>query len=178
VGGWDCQNREDNFYVDLDGDGVKEVVSAINGSWNRVTVWDSAGTPLYNAQFGPGDNAPRANLRAMDVADLDGNGQQEIVVATSAGLVVVLDHQCRKLWAQALPSPPTVLRVVKPATGLPWIVVGCEDGTVVFLDGQGEWLRRGRVSGRPVAIEALESPTGPLAVLVTGQGEVTGFSVG
>ncbi|MBU0610847.1 MAG: hypothetical protein KKI08_23410, partial [Armatimonadetes bacterium] len=45
VGGWDCMNREDNFRVDLDGDGKPEIVSAINGTWNRVTIYSEQGAP-------------------------------------------------------------------------------------------------------------------------------------
>ncbi len=58
VSGWDSQNREDNFYADLEGDGMREVISAINGSWNRVGVWRADGAPLFNAQFGPGASNP------------------------------------------------------------------------------------------------------------------------
>ena len=41
VGGWSSLNRYHLFYEDIDGDGVKEVISEINGSWNRVSVWDA-----------------------------------------------------------------------------------------------------------------------------------------
>lgn len=177
IGGWDCQNREDNYVIDLDGDGKVEVVSAINGTWNRVTVWNAAGEPLYNAQFGPGNTAPRANLRGMDVADLNGDGRREIIVGTSGGLVVALDHQCRKVWSRALPSPPVVLRHVT-ASGKPWIIAGTEDGGVMLLNGEGQIVRQGRVDGRPALLQVLETPQGPLALLVTETGNAAGFQIG
>jgi hypothetical protein len=170
VAGWDCMNREDNFLVDLDGDGKREVVSAINGTWNRITIYSEAGTPLYNAQFGPGVPTARANLRMMDVGDLNGDGRQEIVVGIAAGLVVALDHQAKRLWSRQLPSPPLVVRAVGTA-----VVAGCEDGTVVMLNGRGEIIRLGRVSGKPVDLRVLQTAQGSVAVMSTEQGMVASF---
>jgi len=177
VGGWTAQNRTGLFCEDLDGDGKKEVATAINGTWNRVTVYSEQGQPLYNAQFGPGaSTAPRAQLRDMDLADLNGDGKREIVVGISEGLLVVLNHRCEKLWSTRLPSPPVSLRCIPPSsTGLPRVVAGCDDGAVVAVDGRGVLLRLGKVTGRPMHIEALQTPAGPLAVLATDQGDVRGF---
>jgi len=44
IGGWSAMNRHHLFFEDFDGDGEKEVMSEINGAWNRVTVWDIDGT--------------------------------------------------------------------------------------------------------------------------------------
>lgn len=180
VGGWANMSRWHLFYEDLDGDGVKEVVSEINGVWNRVTVWDAQGRALYNANFGPGDPIPAKNIRDLDLADLDSDGRKEILVATSSGLVVALDCQCQKVWARRLSSPPRVLKGVIPqGATTPWIVVGCEDGTVAVLDGRGELMRLGQVAGRPTDIEAFSSPAaGSVVLLATDQGEVKAFGVG
>ena len=87
---------------------------------------------MFNAQFGPGaSNAPRAQMRDMDVADLDGDGKKEIVVGTWEGLVVALSNECQKVWSTRMPSPPTSIECVAPrGAKLPWVVVGCDDGTV------------------------------------------------
>ena len=177
VGGWSAQNRDHLFTTDLDGDGQVEVVSEINGTWNRVTVWNLDGQALRNAQFGPGDSIPARNMRDLDVADLDGDGRQEVVAATSRGLVVTLDCECRKLWATRLPSPPTVLKCLRAADGAPWVVVGCEDGTVAVLDAGGAVVRLGRVTGAPTCVGALgEDGAGPV-LLATTQGEVGAFAL-
>jgi outer membrane protein assembly factor BamB len=173
VGGWTAMNRVRTIWDDLDGDGKKELVSGINGVWNRVTVYTAEGTPRYNAQFGPGDKAPAVTLSDMDACDLNGDGKKEIVVAKASGLVVALDHQCRKLWSKRLPSPPRVLRCVTPSGGAkPWVVVGCEDGTVLALDGAGEVQRTGKVTGRPVHLTTVATPSGPVLVFGTSAGEV------
>jgi len=179
VGGWSAQNRTAIFYEDLDGDGKREVIAAINGTWNRVTVYAADGTPLANAQFGAGaSSAPRAWMRDMDVADLDGDGRKEIVVGIWEGLVVALNGQCRKVWSARLPSPPVSLRCVGPrgAKNL-WVVAGCEDGTVAALDWTGTVIRLGKVTGRPTHVQILQSPAGPLAVLATDRGEIKGFKI-
>jgi len=176
VGGWAAQSRTALFYEDLDGDGVKEVASATNGVWNRVTVFSASGSALHNAQFGPGSNTAYANLRDLAIADLDGDGSKEMLVATSGGLVVALDHTCEKVWAKRTPSPPTVLEAVIPeGADTPQVFVGCEDGTVTVLDGRGEVVRVGKVNARVVRMEAITGAEGPVVVVATA--EVKGFKV-
>ena len=180
VGGWTAQNRTGLFHEDLDGDGTKEIATAINGTWNRVTVYSEQGKPLYNAQFGPGPgNVPRAQMRDMDLADINVDGKKEIVVGIAEGLVVALSHRCEKRWSVRLPSPPVSLRCIQPrGAGPTWIVVGCEDGSVAVLDGQGTLRQRGQVNGRPTHMVALPTVAGTLAVLATDRGAVTAFRIG
>ncbi len=179
VGGWSAQNTHHIFYEDLDGDGVKEVVSDTNGTWNRVTVWDASGKPLHDASFGPGERIQARNMRGLDIADLDGDGKKEIITCTSSGLVVALDCQCGKVWSRRLPSAPNVMKAFAlPGADGPWIVVGCDDGTVVALDGTGQVIRLGQVTGRPTRIASLETAAGPVALLATDKGEIEGFRVG
>jgi len=183
VGGWSSMNRYHLFCEDLDGDGTKEVISEINGTWNRVTVWTLEGKPLYDASFGPGARIsgpgarfPTKNMRDLEIADLDGDGKKEILAATSSGLIVALNYKCEKLWATRLDRPPTVMKCMTPqGAKLPWIIVGCEDGSVVVLDGKGQVIRLGKVTGRPTCIEGLP---GPEVLLATQKGEVKAFEVG
>jgi hypothetical protein len=180
VGGWTAQNRTGLFCDDLDGDGSKEVATAINGTWNRVTVYSEQGRPLCNAQFGPGpSSAPRARMRDMDVTDLDSDGKKEILVGLSEGLVVALSNECQKVWSTRLPAAPVSLRCVdRGGAKPPWVVVGCDDGTVTALDEQGVPIATGKVTGRPAHMETLETPGGPLAILATDEGEVKAFKIG
>ena len=117
IGGWTALNRPRTYFADLDGDGQAEVISAINGVWNRVTIWDNAGRAKHNVQFGPGEKAPAVTLSDMDLCDLDGDGSLEVLVAKQTdGLVVALNHELAKRWVAALPSGPCVLRAAEKAT--------------------------------------------------------------
>jgi len=106
----------------------------------------------------------------MDVGDVNGDGKQEIVVAIAAGLVVALDAQAKRLWSCQMPTPPTVARVTGKG-----IIAGCEDGSMVALNGQGDITALGKVTGRPVDMRVLTTPAGPLAVVTTDKGQVAGF---
>jgi len=175
VSGWACMSRDHIFYVDMDGDGEKEVVSEINGTWNRVTVWNKAGGALYSANFGPGGAIPTRNVRDLVITDLEGDGKREIIVALSSGLVLALDNQCNKLWSVRMPSPPKVMLATAHAGG-PAIYVGCEDGTVAVLDKTGGLVNLDKVSGAPTRISELDGAGGAsLVVIATSKGEVKGF---
>lgn len=179
VPGWSSMNRAHLFYEDLDGDGKKEIISETNGTWNRVTVWSESGTPLFDASFGPGERIPVKNMRDLEVADLDGDGKKEILAATSAGLLVALDHECRKLWARRLDSPPVLMKCITTnASGEPLILVACEDGIVLTLDAGGQPIREGQINGIPTCVAATMDPSGGQRILLgTNRGEIKVFSM-
>ena len=162
---------------DLDGDGTKEVIGEINGPWDRVGVWDESGAPKYNAPFGPGLRSSRS-LRDLDVADLDGDGKKEILVATDARLLVALNCRCEKVWSKMLASPARALKPIRPRPdALPRIIVGCQDGQVLALGSDGNTIRRGEVDGRPDHIASLTKNGKPLVLLTTTKGQMKALNV-
>ncbi len=179
VPGWKSMNRHHLFYEDLDDDGIKEVISETNGTWNRVTVWRVDGKALCAASFGPGGRIPAKTMRDLEITDLDGDGKKEIIAATSTGQVIALDHQCQKVWTSQLSSPPTVMQTVAPqATKIPWLVIGSENGSVVVLNGKGQFIRWHQVNGGLTAIKVLSMPSAsPIVLLGTREGEIKGFKV-
>ncbi len=116
-------------------------------------------------------------MRMMDVGNITGDEKPEIVVGIASGLVVVLDGQAKKLWAKELSSPPTVVKVIKETGGKSWLCVGSEDGTVTALDGNGNIIKQGKVNGRPVDLQVIQTPSGALALMITDRGEVKGFKM-
>ena len=82
------------------------MVSEINGTWNRVTVWSEDGRALHNVHLGPGERIPTDNVRDFDVVDLDGDGRKTLLTALSGGLILALNHRCERVWSRRLPSPP------------------------------------------------------------------------
>ncbi len=172
VGGWTAQQRTALTAADLDGDGNTEVITCVNGTWNRITVYSQDSEPLHNAQFGAGSsNAPYAQMRDMEIADLDGDGKQEIVVGTHERLLVALDSQCRKVWSRLLPAAPQRIQAARVAgqTGAR-LVVGCVGGRVITVSGAGELLGQTMVEGTPVERLLLDTPEGPRVVLGTDRG--------
>ena len=156
VPGWAAMNREHIFFEDFDGDGEKEVMTEINGVWNRVTVWRTDGTAEYDASFGPGKSIPYVNMRDIDTGDLTGDAVPDIAVATADRLVVALTGTCEKLWSKRLPFVPTVLACITPSGGqLPWIVIGGEGGNVLVLDARGTAVRKATLPDTPTEIVAL-----------------------
>lgn len=172
IGGWACMSRKHIFNEDLDGDGRREVVSEINGTWNRVTVWAEDGRALHNVHLGPGERIPTDNVRDFDVVDLDGDGRRELLAALSGGLVLALNHQCERIWSRRLPSPPAVMAAVEAGVGAR-VVAGCEDGALVVLDSAGEVVQSGRTNGRPTCIQKVNGTV----VLATDQGEISRWRV-
>lgn len=178
AGGWMSLNRGHMFYEDLDGDGTREVISDINGVWNRVTVWDAGGKALFDASFGPGERMPTKTMRDLDIIDADNDGAKEIFAATSKGLVVCLDKTCKKRWARLLPAPCSVLRAVRPKEGEKALVfVGCDNGTVYLLDSDGVPVAQGSLDGTPACIAGYTSTSaGPGVVIGTSRGETAFFA--
>ena len=173
IGGWACMSRKHIFYEDLDGDGRKEVVSEINGTWNRVTVWTEDGRALHNVHLGPGERIPTDNVRDFDVVDLGGDGRKTLLAALSGGLVLALNHRCENVWSRRLPSPPAVMAAVGAGVDAR-VVAGCEDGALVVLDGGGDVVQSGRTNGRPTCIETVDETV----VTATDQGEITAWRMG
>jgi hypothetical protein len=176
VNGWMVMNRFDNFHTDLNGDGKKEIISAINGSWNRISVYSDEGKPLLNSQIGPGFTDPRSNIRMMDVGDLTGDANPEVILGLSSGYLDVLNGQLNIVWANLLPSPPVVVKLVKGKYSK-WVCVGSEDGTILAIDANGKIIKQGKVNGRPADLQVVRSAKGEVAVMATETGEVNGFRI-
>ncbi len=72
------------------------------GAFAQETLW------TYQAPVGFVDTSP-------GIGDLNGDGSNEIVLSTTAGLVVALDHTGRDLWVHGIPGhacfPPSVANV-------------------------------------------------------------------
>jgi hypothetical protein len=175
---WARMRRRHIFYEDVDGDGNEEIASEITGFWNRVSIWESDGTPISNVQIGPGKRMPEHAIRDFDVADLEGDGTKEILVGKIDGDLVVLDHQLELVWSKVLKSVPEVLTTVRPeGQEVRRIVVGLEDGTILMFDRQGNALSRGSIEGRPTEIAVVDGPRGPRVVFGTDEGVVAAFAV-
>jgi hypothetical protein len=130
--------------ADINGDGSEEVIYTLSGHWNELRVYNAAGTPLWMHFFGPDKNTGAPFMTALEVGDLDGEEQKEVVVATRMGWVVAFDHTGRQIWQRQFESGITSLVISEKQRKL---VVGCDDGSLTLLDGSGKQLAAGRMDG-------------------------------
>ncbi len=173
VGGWTSLNRHHIFYEDLDGNGEREVICEVNGTWNRVTVWSETGKALYDASFGPGNRIPARNIRDLEIADLDRDGRKEILVGLANRLLVVLDNQCRRKWSINLESPP---ELVKGQKGM--LFIALKNGQIQLRNSGGKLVKAGAVKGRPMHMTAYEREGSAYLCVGTDQGELSTFEIG
>ena len=69
---------------DVDGDGRKEVVSEVNGTWNRISVWAEDGSPRLMSTWG-GGAASGAQRDRPGPRGPERGWQEEILAGTSGG---------------------------------------------------------------------------------------------
>jgi len=178
VNPWLMMGRRHIFYEDMNGDGTREVVSDINGTWNRASIWSADGTPLYNLNFGPGRRIPYANVRDFTVTNLEGDDTKEVLVGTDDGWLMALDHQLKNVWSERLRRRPMVFATAaRPDAMGQLVVVGCEDGTVLAFGPEGRRLWHGSVNGTPERISVVSEGNRSVAVVATENGQVSSFRI-
>ena len=154
-----------------DGTGRK-VVSAINGTWNRVTVWNAAGEPLRTPSLGRELDAARQSARH----GRGGSGRRwpardhrgHIGGASWSPGSPVAVRSGRALC----PARRKVLRHVS-ASGKPWIIAGTEDGTMILLNGEGD--RCGPLLGVRAMLQVVQTAQGPPGAAGDRDGQRGGF---
>ena len=162
IRGWACMSRRHLCYTDLDGHGEKRVVSEINGTWNRLTVWNRQGEALHSVNLGPGGAIPARNITGFGVLGRDGD-VRTLVSCLAGGYVLAFDPCCRPLWSRHLAAAPTLLEADDTHV---WI--GLYNGSVVAFDGQGEAVGQATVVGSPTRAV----PMGGGLVVATQSGEL------
>ncbi len=151
-------------FADLNGDGYLEIITSSTD--NRIYAWDYTGTPMPGFPV----NTIAMPQYAPSVADLDGDGDLEIVQftrgATSGGRLYVLDHM-----GNVLPGFPLSVNNNNLAN-CPTLYDLDGDGVMEIIAGERDWplgyLHIFRIDGSewggnwPVALDHV--PTGSAAV--------------
>ena len=153
--------------ADLDGDGEPEVLYCITGSWNELRVYDATGKPLWQRAFG-GARKNSPFMRSLDVADVDGDGRPEVLVAAEDGWVYLFGRDGARLWSKRLPWGAS------RAVGLDGrgLCVGSTSGALAMLSPKGKTLRRAQLPGE---ITTLRAGAGRV-VAATTSGAVAAFA--
>ena len=131
--------------ADINMDGQEELVYSLSGHWNELRVYDHSGKPLWMKFFGPDKLEGSAPfMSALALVDLDGSGRRAIIVGTRNGWVNAFDHEGNPLWQRQFASGITSMSA-RDERHL--VAVGCEDGSLLLLDGSGTALAHGKLKG-------------------------------
>ncbi|MBN1674779.1 MAG: VCBS repeat-containing protein [Kiritimatiellae bacterium] len=180
---WGQCGHGDLAVADLDGDGVEEVITTITGHWNELRVWDGGTTkpewlhsPLWMKYFGPDTggwqnvkNISNRFMKALEVADLNGDGKKEVIVGLKIGWVHVYDHAGNKVWSRFLEKG---VRCLKATPG--GLAVGLSDGRLLLLNGGGRTVRTADLGA---SVEKLTIVNGNGLVAGTRNGTLAAFAL-
>lgn len=131
----------------------------------------------YSAPAGLFDASP-------GIGDLDGSGEQDLVVVSTAGLAIALDAGGRELWRRELPGPLTVAPSVADVTGgpEPEVLVLNMGGQLFCLDGAtGNLLWEQRLPGgvewgaTAILVRDLDGDGAPAIITADNAGHVSRF---
>jgi len=146
MGAWMQRGITHLAVADLDADGFEEVVIVRSGHWNQLQIYDEdKGACRWQASFGPGNKGTRL-MTGLVVADLTGDGKQEVVVGMRNGWVCAFDFTGTALWQRLLDvGVSRMCPTQTPGT----VAVARSDGTVHLMDAAGKGLRTA-ATGAPV----------------------------
>ncbi len=114
--------------ADINGDGIPEIFTTNpSSSGGEFSMWDSDGKAL--SKFGISEGAHGA----PKIADIDGDGVDDFIIAQTDGKVLVCDKngKCKKGWPfennYTIYSAPTIIDI--DGDGSPEIVYTCNNGS-------------------------------------------------
>ena len=167
---WSQRGLSHMVTSDIDKDGMEEVVIVLSGHWNQVNVYKGGDWRkcLWTRCFGPARSRSRF-MTSLVVADITGSGTQEVVLGMGNGWVCGFDKDGKPLWQRSFPG--SVLSMA--AMGAPAkVLVGCADGALRVLDGQGLTRRTAVLDDGVTAL----SVQGDLILTGTASGTVAEFA--
>jgi len=162
--------------VDLDGDGILEIVTGCSA--NCLLIFNPDGSLRARREFEtPGFNSSPA------CADIDGDGSPEIVACSDNGVVYVMDNDGDTLWSKIigvhLRSSPVLADLDGDGKMEILVVVMQREGgpsSLVCLSGEGDvlWQRQVKGKGAPSPIPAdLDHDGGLEIVTFTAPGRIS-----
>jgi hypothetical protein len=160
---WMQQGVSHLVAVDLDGDGAQVVVVARSGHWNELAVYAGKGGCQWLASFGPAASRSRF-MAALSVADLDGDGRQELAVGMANGWLCVFDAKGAPRWQRRIPSAITALAAIGSR-----LAAGDAAGNVHLLSAAGEPIAAAKLSGAITALQPAAAQRRLLAATATGE---------
>ena len=135
------------------------------------TLWDFRPTAGYI------DSSPA-------IGDLDGDGQTDLVVTTTAGSIIALDGNACLLWQRTIRGPISIPPTVADVTAdqAPEVLVVNKSGQIFCLDGATgdriwDWALSRKVEWGVTAIAVSDLTNDGLAEIITGDSRGTVVSI-
>jgi len=173
MGGKSNRNINNVKLADLDGDGKSEVVYGVTGAWCELRAYAADGSPLWIKAFGP-QRRNGSLFRALDLADIDGDGRQEVLAGLEDGFVYAFRYDGTLLWSTRLPAPVSQVRGLRGN-----VVAGTVTGHIHALSAQGRQRQLAKLKRRITVLELMPSAgNGTELIAGTSGGEVAAFRVG
>ncbi len=154
--------------VDVDNDGSMEVVALTNKYLNSAGVYvlDSNGSVIWNHPIY--ESIYQASEDTISIADLDGDGMQEIVVATYKEGVVALDYKGDLVWSYLTDKLVRSVHISDiDDDGKPEVLFG-SNPYLYFLDSHGNLKDKTNINGSARIIQSADLAGGGYEDMVVG----------
>ena len=148
--------------TDLDGDGNKELILALCGSWNDLVVYDAktqkakwarvfgaSGGPQWSNSSYMSEN-PDSLVSSVQAGNVNDDPNLEIAVGARSGWRWLFDAVGRVVWAHHTPEAVTGLAIAEKH-----VYVGFSNGIVNKLDTAGEPVQTAKLAGAITQITAI-----------------------
>jgi hypothetical protein len=111
------------------------------------------------------------------MADLEGDGTAEMLVATDEGWLLALNLKGERLWGVRLPATPMALATAGVDGAATFVLSALEDGTVLVVDAGGREIGHAQAEGLPRALTTVKNENGTMAVVATEEGTVAAWAL-
>ncbi|MGD9495309.1 MAG: hypothetical protein AB7Y46_03255 [Armatimonadota bacterium] len=138
---------------DLEGDGTLEVANGSSTGAFSCDVW-SGGKRFEFPNYG-------FAFTEVLMADLNGDGADELIAASETGYVYILGAEGQVLAQRDFRDKVNDVTVLPRPGAAPLLGVACDDGRVYLIDAQAELVGVFGTGGRPLLVEALPRADGP-----------------
>ncbi len=137
---------------------------------DEIYALSPEGSPRWSANVG-------GEVNALALQDLDDDNRPEIIAATGAGYLVVLDHRGKRLWWREHSAGLTALAVTRVAETNTWVIaVGGTNGMLYAYSRKGDLLGIAHAQGSISRVDLEGSGWGQLTA-ATSTGKVSHWRI-
>ena len=149
--GFGCVSHHLTTVAKLRPDEPERIISTFHGTMTRLGIWNTNGKILRDVCFGSGLGKGggygaiplgQSSMRDLAVADLDGDGVMEIILAYNRRIITVFDPDLKLQKLIRLQANPCTIAVMGDN-----IIAGCFNGDILWFNKDGELLQKAALPG-------------------------------